>query len=162
MTDDWDDYVPTPPLDEARFDLDYTQYPGGESAYWRDFKAASKTYFHRLGHGDCDSPEAQQYAEEQARYALKARVNDVAQRVADAAEVSHRNFSHWLVKAKGFPWRNDCDFDQLRELLTFLEQSATVEEARQAPNYPDRTSPEAMRAAQDHWDRRLAERKRRT
>ena len=160
MDNDWDERDVEHPEDEPRFALAYDDYPGGESAYWRDFKAATRLYYKALGDDWDRSPE--QYAEEQACYMLRRRVHDVAQEFARTAGIAHRNLSHWLVKVKGYPWRGDCDFDQLRSMLRLLEDPAAIEEARKAPNYPDLTSPEAIRAATAYWDQRLAERRARS
>lgn len=62
---------------------------------------------------------------------------DVSTTVAEAAGVTTRNLAHWLVKEKGFPWRDDCTWDDLRRMLTFLELPGTAAEASFAPDYPN-------------------------
>ncbi|MCK2245215.1 MULTISPECIES: hypothetical protein [unclassified Crossiella] len=144
------------PQGEARFAVAYPDYPGGEAAYWKDFAAAAATYYTTEELEGRRSPE--QYAEEQARYALKRRVDEIAHQVADAAGISYHDLCHWLVKDQGFPWRNDCDFGQLRTLLEFLQAPDTVGKARQAPDYPVRIPAAMVRAAGAYWGRRRAER----
>jgi hypothetical protein len=44
----------------------------------------------------------------------------------------------WLVKERGYPWRQDRLMPDLLRLLTFLQDPDTVVAARSVPDYPDR------------------------
>lgn len=87
---EWDKLYPQHPSDQHQFAGAYADYPGGWGSYWRDFKAAAMVYYRegfdadeRAAHG-LSFPE---YADQQARYALKRRVYDVANVVAEQAGV---------------------------------------------------------------------------
>lgn len=91
-----------------------------------------------------------------AYYALKRRVFDVSVVVGLLAGVTRRNLAHWLVKDRGFPWRNDCSVDDLNRLLAFLLYPDIVCLAESAPDYPMRGRPddedddESLEPAQVH------------
>ena len=140
---------PPHPSRELRFLVRYDEYPGGPVAYWRDYRAALAAYFeyqaaHRrwdADEGEADSDDEltetpQQKVDRYAYYGLKRRVFDVSVVVAALAGITRRNLAHWLVKARGFPWRADCSVDELNSLLDFLLDPATVALARAAPDYP--------------------------
>jgi hypothetical protein len=149
--DDWNEGPPHP-KEMSKFQVAYPDYPGGEEAYWQDFKAAAKEWNRQHEFDDVENLD--EWAEWQAYYSLRRRVQDACEHLADAARIDRRNLSHWLVKAKGFPWRDDCDFGELRRLLDFVQDPATVTEAQRAPEYPNMSSPERIRAAEEHWKRR--------
>lgn len=132
---EWDD-GPAHPREDEHFEAAYAEYPGGEDAYWRDFRAAATAYFQH-NREDFEGEDEATFANTQAYYALKRRVFDMSTTVAEAAGLTTRTMAHWLVKEKGFPWREDCTWDDLRRLLVLLEQPGIVEEARSAPDYLD-------------------------
>ena len=139
--DRYDEYLEHP-ADEPRFAGRIAEYPGGWPAFWRDFRATLTAYVRDTADLSWASgPGPAEYIAEQVHSMLRRKVRAAAEKVAAQAGVSERNMSHWLVKAKGFPWRRDCTFEQLRDLLSFLERPEAVGEARTAPNYPDRTRP---------------------
>lgn len=150
--DEWDE--PPHPSDEDRFAVRYDEYPGGQDAYWGDFKTTAFRFYTAVLADIDDDHSAESYAEEQVYYALKRKVHDVAQRVAEKSNISYRNLCHWLVKEKGFPWRNDADFTQLQALLEYLEDPRTICGAREAPNYPNVSDPERVRRAIAYWQER--------
>jgi hypothetical protein len=75
--DGWQD-GPEHPRDELRFALRYGEYPGGEDAYWRDFREGLITYFyHWKEYHDSDEEQPEdnepEWADSQIYYALRRR-----------------------------------------------------------------------------------------
>lgn len=154
--DEWDE--PPHPREEDRFAVRYEEYPGGQNAYWSDFRTAACRFYTACLDDMDDHHSAESYAEEQVHYALKRRVHDTAQSVAKKSNISYRNLCHWLVKEKGFPWRNDADLTQLQALLEYLEDPCIINEAQQAPDYPNVFDPERVRRSIAYWQERNANR----
>src|SRR5919106_3893598 len=125
------------PRVDPRFAVEFDEFPGGWPGWRRAFKRAAVEHVTSLPELDYRSQDAPgHYAHQQLYYAVKSRVNAAAHRVAEVAEVEHRNFSLWLVKQRGFPWRQDCSIDDLLRLLEFLRAPETIEAARSVPHYP--------------------------
>jgi hypothetical protein len=131
------------PRDDPRFDVDFDDFPGGWPGWPRAFKSAAAAFYRADVEPYLDNDEDEprpapgHYAHQQLYYEVKSRVYTAAHQIADEAGVTHRNFSHWLVKERGFPWRQDCAVPDLLRLLAFLEDPDTTIAARAAPDYPE-------------------------
>jgi hypothetical protein len=136
------------PRDDPRFEVEFNDFPGGWPRWRRMFKQAAVAYYRSHVEpfmSEDEDAEVQlslgHYAHQQLYYEVKSRVNAAAHGVADQAGVTHRNLSLWLVKERGFPWRQDCAVPDLLRLLAFLQDTDTVVAARAAPDYPEKLAP---------------------
>jgi hypothetical protein len=133
---------PAHPHDDVRFAVRFGEYPGGEDAYWRDFRNALIAYDrHWCSPSGADGGKPREIPDEwvdtQTYYALRRRAYELSVVVAAAAGISKRNMAQWLVKAQGFPGRDDCLREDFRRMVAFLEEPGVIEQARHAPDYPD-------------------------
>jgi len=65
----------------------------------------------------------------EAYYRLKKEVHILATDVAKSVTLDTRSYSLWLVQVKGFPWRNQCKWKDLKKLKRYLMSPEAREEA---------------------------------
>ncbi|MGW6699778.1 hypothetical protein [Nocardia sp. NPDC055049] len=128
--------LPVEPMDNPRFDLS-REYPGGSKARDRDYELACveherilhlHAYAGRLG-------KREQY------YAHRKEVNRAVQALAEEAGQDGRTISLWLVRNHGFPWRNNCELEDLQRMLAFLADPENRAAARSVPSARPRMQP---------------------
>jgi hypothetical protein len=84
---------------------------------------------------------AGRFGEYDQYYAHRTEVQRAVERLADEVDSDGRTISLWLVKEHEFPWRNDCDLEDLQRMLAFLADPANRAAARSVPPVGPRRSP---------------------
>jgi hypothetical protein len=64
----------------------------------------------------------------EAYFKLKKEVHVLATRVAESVVLDSRSYSLWLVQVKGFPWRDECKWKDLKRLKRYLLSPEAREE----------------------------------
>ena len=72
----------------------------------------------------------------EAYYKLKKEVHLLTTEVARSVVLDTRSYSLWLVQVKGFPWRDQCKWKDLKKLKRYLMSPEAREEAASITQAP--------------------------
>ena len=72
----------------------------------------------------------------EAYFRLKKEVHILSTEVAQSVILDSRSYSLWLVKVKGFPWRDECKWKDLKRLKRYLMSPEAREEAASITQAP--------------------------
>ena len=120
--------LPPAPDSDPRFDVLPEDYPGGAKAYDHDYIRALEwrdREQHRIGLGLTE----EEYLQRERYFKLRTQVSKMVEKLAQETGHDGRTISLWLVKGHGFPWRDDCEYSDLKRMKKFLADPANRSEA---------------------------------
>ncbi|WP_194814259.1 hypothetical protein [Nocardia sp. XZ_19_385] len=128
--------LPNNPYDDPRFDLS-RRYPGGPKARERDYEIACEEY-ERIWHLHA---LAGRFGKHDQYYAHRTEVHRAVEDLAHEVGLDGRTISLWLVREHSFPWRDNCELEDLQRLLAFLAAPPNRLAARRIPKADPRHTP---------------------
>jgi hypothetical protein len=120
--------LPIDPFEDPRFTA-LDEYPGGDEAHERDYEAACEEY-ERISHLHA---LAGRFGKHRQYYAHRKEVNRALIGLEEEAGHDGRTLALWLVLDHGFPWRDECELEDLQRILAFLADPKNREEACSMP-----------------------------
>lgn len=140
MSDDYDPDamydLPDHPREAPRFACRPRRYPGGLARYVADFRAAMIGYYrttfpvYRHIIPPEDHMSEGEYVAQEIDAQLRRKIRQRTTAINALTGIESRDLSVWLVKQRGFPWRDDCEHDDLVALCRFVDDPATPGLAR--------------------------------
>ena len=126
------EHLPPHPRELPTFDCRPSAHPAGLTGYLGDFRAAMVPYYRttfpvyaQIIPAD-DHMTEDDYVDERVKLQLRRHVHEAAQVFAERAGVNHRDLSHWLVKSRGYTWRDQCSTEDRQRLFQFCDDAGQL------------------------------------
>jgi hypothetical protein len=138
--DDFADLTPHPkelaefarqPISPGELDVHMVSYRAAMTSYYQ----ATFPVYSRVIPVEDHMTEDEYVVSEVLKH-LRRKVGAATEHMATSAGIHGRDLSHWLVEQNGFPWRDNCTYEDLIGLYGFAIDPANIEAARGAPAVP--------------------------